>query len=129
MPIVYSVSLRTTRMEDVRDSIDGGGGAGSIEICTAGYGAVIVEVQLAYPCGEVVDGVDLDFNYDGALTSVASGTGTAAAARIKDSEGNVIVDGLTVDIEDADIILSRVNLDSGDPLLLNVARLRHPPIA
>lgn len=104
MAVNYSSALKTTRMTAVRDAIDGGTGAGTIEIGTAGMGTVLAVLTLSDPCGSVSGGV-LTFSEITADSS-ADATGTAAEARIKDGAGNVIVSGLTVGTSGANINLN-----------------------
>lgn len=94
MAVNYSTTLKTTRMTAVRDAIDGGSGAGTIEIGTSGMATVLAVLTLSDPCGSV-SGATLTFSVITSDSS-ADATGTAAEARIKDSAGNVIVSGLTI---------------------------------
>lgn len=79
MSVVYRASLKTTRMQAVRDDIDSGAGAGTLEIGDAGFATVLVSITLDDPASTVsgdtltIAGVPKD--------GTASATGTAAEAR------------------------------------------------
>lgn len=94
MAIQYAAALRTTRITDVLNAIDAGGAAGSLEICTAAFAAILSQHTLSYPCG-TVSGDTLTFSAIGADSSI-NNTGTAAVARIKTSAGVTVVTNLTV---------------------------------
>ena len=119
----YRTSLKTTRMTAVRDDIDSGAGAGYIEICSSAYASVLATITLADPCGSVT-GDTLTFTMPKSDTS-ADATGTAAIARIKESTGTVIVQGLTVGTSGTDIILSSLAITAGDTVTLNSATITH----
>lgn len=119
----YRTSLKTTRMTAVRDDIDSGAGAGYIEICSSAYASVLATITLADPCGSVT-GDTLTFTMPKSDTS-ADATGTAAIARIKESTGTVIVQGLTVGTSGTDIILSSLAITAGDTVTLSSATITH----
>lgn len=119
----YRTSLKTTRMTAVRDDIDSGAGAGYIEICSSAYASVLATITLADPCGSVT-GDTLTLTMPKSDTS-ADATGTAAIARIKESAGTVIVQGLTVGTSGTDIILSSLAITAGDTVTLSSATITH----
>ena len=123
MAVIYATTLKTTRMTAVRDAIDGGSGAGTIEIDTSGMATVLAVLTLSDPCGSV-SGDTLTFS---AITadSSADATGTAAEARIKDSSGNVIVSGLTVGTSGANINLNTTSISAGGSVSLSSASITH----
>lgn len=123
MAVVYSTTVKNARMTVVRDAIDGGPAAGTLEIGTTGMGTVLATITLADPCGSVSGGV-LTFTMPKSDTS-ADATGTAAAARIKDSTGTVIVSGLTVGTSASDIILSTTSIATGDTVTIQNAAITH----
>jgi hypothetical protein len=89
MAVNYRTSLKTTRMTAVRDDIDSGAGAGTLEICTAAYATVLVTFTCNDPCGAVASDV---LSFSGLTKSaVAALGGVAAIARFKESGGAVIV--------------------------------------
>jgi len=123
MAVIYAAALRTTRMNDVVAAIDAGASAGTIEICSASYAAVLATLTLSDPCGSVSGDV-LTFS---AITadSSADNTGTAAIARIKDSDANIIVSGLTVGTSGTNIVLNSVSITAGQTVSLTSATLTH----
>jgi len=123
MAVNYSNTVKDNRMTQVLNAIDGGPAAGYIEICSAAYASVLATIILADPCGSVASGV-LTFTMPKSDTN-ADATGTAAIARIKDSNGNIIVSGLTVSTSGADINLSSLAITAGDTVTLNSATITH----
>lgn len=123
MAVTYSNTVKDNRMTQVLNAIDGGAGAGYIEICTAAYASVLATITLSDPCG-TVGSQALTLTMPKSDTN-ADATGTAAIARIKDSNGTVIVSGLTVGTSGTDIILSSVAVTAGDTVTLNSAVITH----
>lgn len=108
MAINYSTTLKSTRMTAVKDAIDGGSGAGKINIYTSAYAALLVSINLADPSGTVSNGV---LTLSGMPKSgAATGAGNAAIARILDSSDTVIADGLTVGTSGTDIVIDNINI-------------------
>ena len=123
MGVIYASTLRTTRMTDVQTAIDAGAAAGFIEIGTAAMASVLATITLADPCGSVSGDV-LTFTMPKSDTS-ADNTGTAAAARIKDSDGNIVVSGLTVGTSGTNVVLDSTSITSGQTVTLSSATLTH----
>ena len=125
MAVTYSSTVKDNRMTQVLNAIDGGAGAGYIEIGTTGMASVLATIPLADPSGTVSAGVlTFDFDPDVSDTS-ADNTGTAAEARIKDSNGNIIVSGLTVSTTGANINLSSLSITTGDTVTLTTGTITH----
>lgn len=123
MAVNYSTAVKNSRMAVVRDAIDGGAGPGTLEICTAAYASVLVTVTFDDPCGNVSSGV-LTFSAT-PLSATAANTGTAAIARIKDSTGTVVCDGLTVATGGADITVNTTSVTSGASVSVTSATITH----
>ena len=123
MAIRYRASLRTTRMNDVVTDIDSGAGAGTLEICSASYAAVLAVLTLSDPCG-TVSGDVLTFSTITADAS-ADATGTAAIARIKNSSGTVIVDELTVGTSGTHVVLNSTSITAGQNVSISSATITH----
>src|SRR5262245_26250110 len=96
----YDMAIRNARLTVVRDAINGG----TLEIGTDGMGNVLASVQLPTPVGTVSDGV-LTLTMP-QTDPVGDATGNAAAARIKDSSGNVRISDLSVGTSGCNINLS-----------------------
>ena len=123
MAVDYRASLKTTRMQAVRDDIDSGAGAATLEICSASFAAVLVTFTLSDPASTVSGSVLTLAGMP--KTANASAGGTAAVARIKESGGTVIVNNLTVGTSGADIIISSTSITSGAPYNLNAGTITH----
>lgn len=123
MAVNYRASLKTTRMNAVVTDIDSGAGAGTLELCTASYAAVLAVVTLNDPCGSVSGSVLTFSGFPKAASSVMAGT--PVIARIKESGGTVIVDGLTVGTSGTDIVLSSATIASGNTVTISSATLTH----
>lgn len=105
--IRYAVAIKSARLAVVRDALNGG----AIEILSAA-GSRLAIVDLEPMSGHVVGGV-LKLS-DFPRFAMAEGSGVAAAARLLDSPGKVVGDGLTVGAKDADIILDNINIEAGN---------------
>lgn len=123
MPVVYSTTVKNARLTVVRDAVDAGSSNGVLEIGTSGMGTVLASIPLADPCGSVTSGV-LTFDTPVSDTN-ADATGTAAEARIKDSDGTTIISGLTVGTSGANINLSSLGITTGDSVIINSATITH----
>jgi hypothetical protein len=123
MAVTYRASLKTTRMQAVRDDIDSGAGAATLEIGTAGFGSTLVSITLADPASSVAGSVLTFLGVP--LSGTAGATGAAAEARIKESSGTVIVSGLTVGTSGTDIIISSTGITSGDTVTMNSGTITH----
>jgi hypothetical protein len=123
MAVIYAASLRTTRMNDVKTAIDAGSGAGTIEIGTTAMASTLATITLTDPCGSVSGDV-LTFTMPHSDTS-ADNTGTAAAARIKDSDGNIVVSGLTVGLSGTNVVLDSLSITAGQTVTLTAATITH----
>jgi|SRR5215831_12864207 len=125
MSVSYANALKDTRMNAVITAIDAQSGSGYIEIGTAGMAATLVTITFAKPSfTEASQAITMA----GAPKSgVASGSGTAAAARIKDSAGTIQVSGLTVGTSGSDINLNSTSITSGQTVTLNSAVITHSP--
>lgn len=123
MAVTYSNTVKDNRMTQVLNAIDGGAGAGYIEICSAAYAAVLATITLSDPCGTVgTQALTLTMPKS---DTIADNTGTAAIARIKDSTGTIVVSELTVSTSGADINLSSLAITAGDTVTLNSAVITH----
>ena len=124
MSVVYSSTLKTTRMTAVRTAVDGGPSFGTIEIGTAAMAAVLAVITLPKPMSSEAVGV-LTLLGVPLNSAVAIAAGTAAAARFKDSTGTVIISSLTVGTSGADINLSSVGVAIGDIVQITSGTITH----
>jgi len=125
MAVNYSAALKTTRMNAVVTAIDGGPAAGYVEICTAAYASVLATITLQDPCA-TVSGDTLTFdNTPGMSDTSADASGTAAIARIKDSTGTVVIQGLTVGVGTGDIQLNSTTITAGQTVTLTSGTIQH----
>jgi hypothetical protein len=123
MAVTYANGVKTSRMQAVLDAIDVGT-AGKLEIGTSGMGAVLATVTLVDPAG-TVSGSVLTLDFSPAISVVASGTGTAAAARIRTSADADVVTGLTVGTSGTDIVLDSTSITSGQTVTITAGTLTH----
>jgi len=121
--VIYLASLRTTRMNSVKTAIDAGSGPGTLEIGTASMASTLAVLTLSDPCGSVSGDV-LTLS---AITADASAdnSGTAAAARIKDSDGNIVVSGLTVGTSGTNVVLNSTSITAGQQVSMTSGTLTH----
>ena len=124
MAVVYSTATKTARMTAVRDQIDAGSGPGVLQIGTTGMASILAEITLNDPSGTISSDVLSLSGFPKSDTS-ANNTGTAAAARIRDSNGNDVITGLTVGLSAADIILDSVSITAGQTVTINSASITH----
>lgn len=124
MAVTYSATAKTNRMTAVRDTIDAGTGAGVLQIGTTGMATVLAEFTLNDPSGTVSGSVLTLSGFPKSDTS-ANATGTAAAARIRDSNSNDVITGLTVGTSGSDINLDSVSITTGQTVTLNSATITH----
>lgn len=125
MAVTYSTAAKTARMAAVIAQIDAGAAAGTLEIGTTGMGSVLAILTLADPCGSAASGV-LTFDFDPDISDAsANASGTAAEARIKDSDGTVIISGLTVGTSGTDIVLDSVSITAEQTVTLTTGTITH----
>lgn len=129
MPVIYSPATKTARMTATRDRIDAGGAAGKLEICTAGYAAVLATIPLGYPgnaTGTVAGTAPVRLTLAGFPRSdAADNSGVPAVARIRTSDDQDVITGLTVGLTDADVILDSLDITAGQQVIINSAVFDH----
>lgn len=121
MAVTYPAAVKNARLSAVVTAI---GTAGKIEIGTAGMATILAVISLGNPAGTVSGGI-LTFSGFPRSDTSADASGTAAAARIRDSGNTDIVTGLTVGTSAADIILDSVAITAGQTVTLNSASITH----
>lgn len=123
MSVVYATSLKTTRMQAVRDALDAGAGPATLEIGITDMAAVLVSITLDDPASSVSGAVLTMLGLPNEGTATASGT--AVVARLKDSAANIVVSGLTVGVSAADILISNTNIAINDIVRVNSGTITH----
>jgi hypothetical protein len=124
MAVNYNATLKSARMAAVIAAVDGGSGAGTLEICTAAYASVLATITLADPSFTEAAGV-ITMAGVPRSDSAADATGTAAVARIKDSTGTVVISGLTVGAGSGDIQLSSTSISTGQTVSITAGTITH----
>lgn len=125
MAVVYATDVKTDRMQAVANQIDAGAGPGVLQIGTTGMASILAEFTLTDPCGTVSgDTLTLDFDPDISDTS-ANNSGTAAEARIRDSDGNNVVTGLSVGTSGSNVNLDSVNITAGQTVTITAGTIQH----
>lgn len=125
MAVVYSTALKNTRLDAVTTAVDAGAGAGVLELGTAGMAAVLVTITLDDPSAPSAAGGVLTFTNVPALENTASGTGIAVEARIRDSDSNDVVTGLSVGTSGTDVVLNSNSLVTGQTVTIQTASITH----
>jgi|KBSMisStaDraftv2_1062788.scaffolds.fasta_scaffold00048_20 hypothetical protein len=124
MAVNYDTPTKSARMAATILQIDANASPAFMEICSASYATVLVTVVFADPSFTESGGV---ITMAGAPKSgVASNTGTAAVARIKDGGGTTKVNNLTVAAPSGgDINLNNTSISSGQTVTLTSGTITH----
>lgn len=127
MSVTYTTAVKNARMTAVRDQMDGGGAAGRLEICSAGYASILATITLGYSGASTgtVSGDTLTLAGFPRSDSSADNTGTAAVARIRTSAGTDVITGLTVGTSGSDINLDSTSIVAGQTVTINSATIQH----
>jgi hypothetical protein len=117
MTIAYSTTVRNSRLQVVRDAIDGGS-AGLLRIydgsrpATGGAATTLLaELTFSDPCAGAASGGSLTFS---AITSdsSANASGTATWFRCVDSSATIVIDG-SVSTSGSDLNLDNTSINAG----------------
>ncbi len=125
MAVTYTTATKNARMDAVAARIDGGSGPGVLQIGTAGMGTILAEITLDDPCAAAASGGVLTLAGFPRSDGSANDSGTAAAARIRDSSGTDIITGLTVGTAGTDIVLDSVSITAGQQVTIQTATFTH----
>lgn len=118
----YSTAAKTARMTAVRDmSADG-----KLQLQDASNN-VLVEWTLSGTGGSVTDDVWTLAVVAGTVQGLAAASGgvDATQARIIDDSAGVVRDGMTVGTTGTDVIVSNVNIEEDQDVILSSATLTH----
>jgi hypothetical protein len=119
----YVATLKSSRMAAVITAIDVHASPAYIEIGTTAMAATLVTIVMGDPSFAESGGV---ITMQGVPKSgVASGTGTAAAARVRTGGGADVITGLTVSTSGADINLNSVSISGGQTVTLTSGTITH----
>ncbi len=121
-------ALRNSVCDLVVDSADAGSGAATIEVrtgSTPGAGTLLLTWTLNDPAfGSAATGAAA-LAVGSTIQSTAVATGTAGHARLKDSNGTVVLE-LTVGTSGADVILSSLSITNGVAYQLTSGTVTQP---
>lgn len=125
MAVTYTTAVKNARLDAVKTAIDAGAGAGKLEICSASYASILATITLGDPSAAAASGGVLTFSGFPRSDSSADATGTAAVARIRDSNNTDIITGLTVGTSGSDINLDSLSITAGQSVTINSATITH----
>lgn len=125
MAVVYPTGVKNARLDAVAAKIDAGSGPGKLEIGTAGMASVLATIALSDPCAAAAASGILTFSGFPKSDSSADASGTAAAARIRDSDNNDVITGLTAGTSGADVVLDSTNITAGQMVTINAVTISH----
>lgn len=118
MAFTYPTGVKNARLDAVTAKIDAGAAAGKLEIGTTGMASVLVTITFNDPSAAAASGGVLTFS-GFPKTVAASATGTAAEARIRDSNNVDVVTGMTVGTSGSNINLDSTSITSGQNVTIN----------
>lgn len=123
MTVSYIANLKTTRMTAVVNRIDIGT-AGTLEICSAGYAAVLASIPLQKPSFSV-SGDHINLLGVPLSDTDADASGTAAVARIKASNGDIVVTGLVCGVGTGDVQLNSLDVQQHQTVTITSGVITH----
>lgn len=115
-----ATAARNAACDGVVDLVDGGSGAGKLEIGTTGFGSILATVTLADPAfGAASTGVATGASFPRSDTS-ADNSGTAAEWRVRDSDNNTIMSGTaTLSGGGGELILDSLTIVAGQTVTIS----------
>ena len=133
MAITLASNLRNDIAAAILARIDGGAGAGTIELRTgakptspndAATGTLLATFTLTDPAG-TVSGAVLTFDFDPDIEATAAAAGDPGWARVKDSTGAAVLDG-TAGTTGADFTTNVSTVASGQTVRLLTGTITAP---
>lgn len=124
MAVTYTTAVKNARLDAVKTAIDAGAAAGKLEIGTASMASTLVTITLNDPSAAAASGAVLTLS-GFPKTVAAAATGTAAAARVRDSNNVDIITGLTVGTSGSDINLDSLSITASQNVTINSATITH----
>jgi hypothetical protein len=125
MAVNYPNNVKVARMQAVVDLVSAGSGPGRLEICNAAYAQVLATITLGDPAATVAGAGVATYSGFPRSDTAADVTGTAALARIVDSDGNVVFDGLTVGTSGTDVVLVTTEIVEDQAIQINSCVVTH----
>lgn len=126
MAIVYSTTLKNTRMDAVNTAVGIGGklviGTSALSGATGVLATLPLDAASAF--GASSNGV-ITLDCTPALSAVAAADGTAAKAEFRTSADAVIVSGLTVGVGAGDIQLATTTISTGVTVQITAGSITH----
>lgn len=124
MAVTYTTAVKNARLDAVKTAIDAGAAAGKLEIGTTSMASVLVTITFNDPSAAAAASGVLTFS-GFPKTVAASATGTAAEARIRDSNNTDIITGLTVGTSGSNINLDSTSITASQNVTINSATITH----
>ena len=119
MPVDYSTTVLTERLQQVINNIDAGPSSGFMRLTDSG-GNVLSSFQLQKPSATITGAV-LTFSGLSLIDPAAAASGQAALARVEDSTGIIVIHGLQVG---SDIFLTpTATITAGQTVALTAATI------
>jgi hypothetical protein len=122
MSVNYSTTVANGRLQNVATALNTGGG-GKLVIMTAAAASLVsvnLETTIGAPTNKVLTVIATPKQGTG------SAAGQAATAKLTDSAGTTICDGLTVGTSAADVILNDLAIAVGSIVTINSGTITHP---
>ena len=122
MAITLATTLRNTRADAITTFAGAAGAGAKIRIYTAAYATALVDCVCSLPLGGAASGGVLTFS---AITAgTASASGTAAIARIYQSNGTtMVIEGLTVGVSASNINITNTTIATSDTVTVTSATI------
>jgi hypothetical protein len=121
--VIYNDTVKEARLDVVIAAIDAGASFGYLEIGTAGFGTILATVVFEDPSATAT--ADVLTIAGVPIEGVADNTGEAAEARIRDSDDNDIVTGLTVGVGTGNVQLLSTSIVQGQLVTLLSGTITH----
>lgn len=109
MSVNYNTPVLSNRLQQVLNAMDAGAAAGVLRLLDSN-GSILSSLALSKPSASI-SGNLMSFNGLSLVDPAAAASGTAMRARIEDSNGTIVISGLTVGTgAGSDIALSPTNI-------------------
>lgn len=127
MSVVYSQTLKNTRMTSVKTAIELGSGFAKLQISNSNNFANASDILATIPFADPACAITSDLLTFSSLpvSALADFTGTASLARIRDASDNVVVSGLTVGTSGTNIVLNTTSISAGQLVRIDSGTITH----